>query len=198
MKKAGILGGTFNPPHNGHLSIAEALLTEFALDEVIFLPAGQPPHKKNITSNEHRLEMLKLLTEQDPRLVISSQEMERSGYTYTVDTLTELKKNVSDREFYYIIGTDTLFTLTSWVRFSEVFRLTRFLCVPRPGDDPEETRKEIRRLAEEYGAEIRLSRNSGPDISSTAVREKTAAGERLHGLVPEKLEEYIQQNGLFR
>ena len=152
----------------------------------------------DIASNEHRLEMLRLLTEHDSRLVVSPQEMEREGYTYTVDTLTELKKNVSDREFYYVIGTDTLFSLTSWMRFSEVFRLTRFLCVPRPGDDPAETKKEIRRLADEYGAEISLSENCGPDISSTMVRSRTAAGESLQGLVPQKLEEYIAKHGLFR
>jgi len=200
MKHVGILGGTFNPPHSGHLSIAESLLAEFSLDEILFLPVGQPPHKRSleIASNEHRLNMLRLLTAHDPRLCVSDLEMNRSGYTYTVDTLTQLKNTVSDSIFYYIIGTDTLFKLTSWMRFEEVFRLTRFLCIPRPGDDPETVEKEILRLSREFGAEIRLSRSSGPDISSTMVRTMTAAGESLQKVVPQKLEEYIKDNGLFR
>ena len=200
MKKVGILGGTFNPPHSGHLSIAESLLAEFSLDEILFLPVGLPPHKRSleIASNEHRIKMLQILTAHDPRMIVSDLEMNRSGYTYTVDTLTELKNTVTDSIFYYIIGTDTLLKLTSWMRFEEVFRLTKFLCIPRPGDNPDEVKNEIQNLSQKYGAEILLSRSSGPDISSTMVRRMTAAGETLCKVVPEKLEEYIKNNGLFR
>lgn len=200
MKKIGILGGTFNPPHSGHLRISEDLIEEFALDEILFLPAGLPPHKRSmeIASNAHRLEMLRLLTEDHPHFSVSDQELRRSGFTYTVDTLTELNRSVTDCIFYYIIGTDTLFTLTKWMRFEEVFRLTQFLCILRPGDDPDAVKRQIQMLSERYGAVIYLSHHAGPEISSTLVRRKVSAGESLRGIVPKKVEEYIKKNGLFR
>lgn len=199
MKRIGILGGTFNPPHSGHLSIAEDLLAEFSLDEILLLPVGIPPHKRdmNIASNEHRLEMLRLLTMHDPRLVVSDMEMQRSGYTYTVDTLTALREADDNCLYYYIIGTDTLFTLTTWRRYEEVFGMTRFLCVPRPGDDHEESLQKIAELEKKYGAVIHLAKSTGPDISSTMIRSCLKENKPLTGLVPAAVEEYMKSHGLF-
>ncbi|MBR4079319.1 MAG: nicotinate-nucleotide adenylyltransferase [Christensenellaceae bacterium] len=199
MKRIGILGGTFNPPHCGHLSIAEDLLAEFQLDEILLLPVGIPPHKRdmNIASNEHRLEMLQLMTAHDPRLVVSDMEMQRGGYTYTVDTLTALREMQNDCLYYYIIGTDTLFTLTTWRRYEEVFGLTHFLCVPRPGDRHEDILAKIDELHRTFGAVIHLAKSTGPDISSTMIREKRKNNESLAGLVPAAVEEYMKHYGIF-
>ncbi len=199
MKRIGILGGTFNPPHCGHLSIAEDLLVEFQLDGILLLPVGIPPHKRdmNIASNEHRLEMLRLMTAHDPRLTVSDMEMKRDGYTYTVDTLTELRETQEDCRCYYIIGTDTLFNLTTWKRFEEVFQLTHFLCVPRPGDDAKDILDKIEELHQKFGAVIHLAKSMGPDISSTMIREKRKNNESLAGLVPAAVEEYMKQYGIF-
>jgi len=199
MKKIGILGGTFNPPHCGHLSIAEDLLGEFQLDEIILLPVGIPPHKQdmNIASNEHRLGMLRLLTAHEPRLTVSDMEMQRSGYTYTVDTLTALRKADVDCTYYYIIGTDTLFNLTTWRSCEEVFRLTHFLCVPRPGDNSADIHQKITDLANQYGAVIHLAESTGPDISSTMIRNRLKENKPLTGLVPAAVEEYMKSHGIF-
>lgn len=197
MKKIGILGGTFNPPHCGHLSIAKDLLEEFSLDEILFLPAGVPPHKQNIdvASGEHRLKMLELLTSVLPQARVSALELEREGVTYTVDTLRALDRTAA--EYYYIIGTDTLFQLTSWRSSEEVFRLTQFLCVPRPGEHAEEVAQRAEALMREHGAVIHLSKSVGPDISSTMIRERLRQKQSLAGLVPAEIEEYIKQNGIF-
>ena len=199
MKRIGILGGTFNPPHSGHLSIAENLLSEFQLDEILFLPVGIPPHKRdmNIASNEHRLEMLRLMTAHDPRLVVSDMEMLRDGYTYTVDTLTALRELQNDCLYYYIIGTDTLFNLTTWRRYEEVFGMTHFLCVPRPGDSHDDILAKIDELHRNFGAVIHLAKSTGPDISSTMIRNKRKNNESLAGLVPAAVEEYMKHYGIF-
>ena len=147
--KTGILGGSFNPPHLGHLFIAQSVYREFDLDEVLLLPLGTPPHKTHIASRETREAMCRMLAQAANGLQVCTIELERQGYTYTVDTLRQMRQQYPGHSFYYIIGTDTLFQLEHWRDYRQVFAYTEFICVPRPGDDKEKVRDKIRQLRRE-------------------------------------------------
>ncbi len=192
MRKIGILGGTFNPPHSGHLDIALAVKSEFALDGVVFLPVGNPPHKKTVAvaSAEDRIAMLRLLIDGHEGLSVSDMETKRAGYTYTVDTLSELRSGLTDAELFYIIGSDTLFELRNWKNYLKVFSLVRFICVRRPGDTDEKIAREMRFL-KSLGADILLSEHTGPDISSTEIRSGN------YSFVPENIKQYMEQHHVF-
>ena len=196
-RKTGILGGSFNPPHLGHLQIAEAVYREFGLSEVLLLPLGTPPHKRDIAPKEARREMCRMLVQAGEGLALCTMELEREGYTYTVDTLSALHKADPERVFYYIIGTDTLFQLESWRNFREVFRQTEFICVPRPGDAREAVLDKIRAMRRDYQKEILLASAAGPDISSTEVRERVARGQSTEGLLLPEVRSYIDQERLY-
>ena len=132
-KQLGIMGGTFDPIHNGHIQMAQKCMEKFALDEVIFLPAGEPPHKRNyaVTDKYKRLEMTRLAVKEIPGFSVSDIEIERGGYTYTIDSLRELGQIYKNARFFYIIGADTLGELYTWRNIEEVARLTKFLVVGR-------------------------------------------------------------------
>lgn len=196
-QKIGILGGTFNPVHLGHVEIAEKLRDEFALKSVLMLPTGNPPHKYNgILPKEYRLDMLKLSCENIPHIHVCEMECERTGVTYTVDTLLSLAKKAIT--YYYIIGSDTLFDLETWKDLQNVFKLTDFICVRRDNTSLSAITEEIKRLNKAYNANILLSDFAGPDISSTLVRKSVAAGKSISGMVDKKVEEYIAANGLYK
>lgn len=199
QNKIGLLGGTFNPVHNGHISMAYIALYEFLLGRIIFLPSGNPPHKKeeNIAPATYRMDMLCLATEEEPRFCVSSAEVDRAGITYTIDTLELLMRKNIDAEYYYIIGADTLFELKTWRNFGRVIRLTRFICVLRPGQDDRVVRKYAGQLNEEYGHRIDVAKERGPDISSSLIRQLAAAKKPCSGLVPEKVGCYLQQNRIY-
>ena len=196
----GILGGTFNPPHNGHLFLAESIYCEFCLDQVVFLPVGNPPHKRNqqIADAAHRLAMLRILVEGKPHIAVSSLEVDRQGYTYTVDSLHALHVLYPDTKFYYIIGADTLFELTTWRNHAEVFSLTEFLCVMRPGINKDALRREMARLEGAFGAAIHLSSYRGPQISSTDIRDRIRQRKGTEGMIPADMRAYIEDHGIFR
>lgn len=198
-KRIGLLGGTFNPPHLGHLYLAKAMYDEFSLDKVVFIPLGDPPHKtgERIASATDRINMLRIMTEEYPYMSVSSIETEREGLTYTVDTLKELNERMgTECDFFYIIGSDTLFQLENWKSCGEVFKLTSFLCVPRPGNSLSDIRRESASLKERYGAEIYLSAHTGPDISSTDIR--SAGGKNLLKTgINDKVLEYMEKNHVF-
>ena len=196
-RKTGILGGSFNPPHLGHLQIAEAVYREFGLSEVLLLPLGTPPHKRDIAPKEARREMGRMLVQAGEGLALCTMELEREVYTYTVDTLSALHKAYPERVFYYIIGTDTLFQLESWRNFREVFRQTEFVCVPRPGDAREAVLDKITAMRRDYQKEILLASAAGPDISSTEVRERVARGQSTEGLLLPEVRSYIDQERLY-
>ncbi|MEM5776001.1 MAG: nicotinate-nucleotide adenylyltransferase, partial [Anaerolineaceae bacterium] len=131
----GLLGGTFNPVHNGHIRMACIALDEFMLGEVVFIPAGNPPHKRSeaIAPAEHRVNMLRLAIQDESRFSINTLEIDREGLTYTVDTLETLRHLHPGNEYNYIIGADTLYELPGWRNFERVIALTCFICVLRPG-----------------------------------------------------------------
>lgn len=201
-RRIGILGGTFNPPHLGHLYIAEQVYREFALDKVIVLPVGIPPHKQEeaVLSAEQREQMCCLFCQEGNFLELCTMELRREGYTYTIDTLRAFHKILKPgQRIYYIIGTDTLFQLETWKEHEAVLSqdLCTFLCVPRPGDPMRKVEEKIEELKERYGVKILLSSGAGPDISSTMVREAMARGESVAELVPERILQFMEAEHVF-
>ena len=201
-RRIGILGGTFNPPHLGHLYIAEQVYREFALDKVIVLPVGIPPHKQEeaVLSAEQREQMCRLFCQEGNFLELCTMELRREGYTYTIDTLRAFHKILKPgQRIYYIIGTDTLFQLETWKEHEAVLSqdLCTFLCVPRPGDPMRKVEEKIEELKERYGVKILLSSGAGPDISSTMVREAMERGESVAELVPERVLLFMEAEHVF-
>lgn len=199
QNKVGILGGTFNPIHNGHLAIANIAIYEFLLGEVVFLPLGLPPHKRNeyIAPPEHRLEMIRLATEQEKRFSVNTLEIYREGLTYTVDTLEILSRENKNAEYYYIIGADTLFELKTWKNYERVFCLTNFICVLRPGQDDKKVKEYAAALNDRYGYKFFVAQEKGPDISSSFIRELAAKRRLGDGLVPDIVARYIEKNRIY-
>ncbi len=191
--KIAILGGTFDPIHNGHLHIAKLAADAFAIDKVLFIPTGHPPHKACPFANgRHRLHMTQLAIESDPRFAVSDLEVFRDGTTYTIDTLRALHEDFHQVHWHYIIGADTLAVLDSWREFDQVCKMCSFIVALRPGNKIREVELNIARLMK-YGADIHVLDAFGPDISSTTIRSRAAQGESLAGMVPEKVADYIDQ-----
>ncbi len=198
--KIGICGGTFDPIHTGHLAVAELVRSEFNLDKVLFIPSGMPPHKdlQNVTAPIHRLNMVKVAVSSNKNFEAVSNEVDRSGYTYTVDTLKELHGLYpSGTEFYYIIGADVVMDLLTWRNWQEVFTLTNFIAVMRPGFSDEEFSKRLSELKMKYRINIQSFQIPLLEISSTFIRERIKAGKSVKYLIKEEVEEYIIQNKLY-
>ena len=198
-RKIGILGGTFSPPHCAHLFMAEQAYYEFFLDQVILLPLGDPPHKRGeeILPASLRIRMLEAMAKDRSFLAVSRMETERSGYTYTVDTLERLSRTYGE-EYYYIIGADTLFELENWRRFPDVAKLTEFICFLRSGINRSDVVEKMEQLKSKYGKEILLSKTIAPDVSSTQIREKMRRGESVKNLVPEVVRKILEEEHAFR
>ncbi len=198
--KIGICGGTFDPIHTGHLAVAELVRSEFSLDKVLFIPSGMPPHKelKKVMASSHRLNMVKCAVKSNPYFEASAIEVERSGFTYTVDTLKELHGMYPDgAEFFYIIGADVVRDLLSWKNAEEVFTLTSFIALMRPGFSDDAFHKQIKELIEGYKVNICYYEIPLLDISSTLIRDRIKAGRSVKYLVKEEVEEYIYNNRLY-
>lgn len=195
--RVGILGGTFDPVHRGHLHIAMAALREAGLDQVLFLPTGDPPHKAPRACGEDRLQMLKLATANEARFKVSDMELRRPGPSYTIDTLREYKALYPADEIFYIIGADTLFQLRGWRSPDQVAALCEMLVFPRPGFEPSALKKEQALLSELYRLQSRLIQSPCLELSSSHVRQAVKKGEALIALVPPAVEAYILKNRLY-
>ena len=200
LRKIGILGGTFNPPHYAHLEMARDIYREFDLEQVVLLPCGDPPHKRKeqVANKFHRYNMLCLLIKDIPFLSVSDVEIVRLGVTYTVDTMQILReKYLHKARLYYIIGTDTLLTLESWRDYQKVFSMTSFICVMRPGDSPLQVKNKIEYFQKQYHLDIQLADSMGLNISSTMVREKFLRGEDITDYTSREIEEYMENNDVY-
>jgi len=195
----GILGGTFDPIHNGHLLVAEEARARLNLDEVLFIPAGLPWLKedKTIVAAEHRVQMVRLAITGKPYFQLSTIEVERGGPSYSVDTIAELKAQLgTGTELFFILGWDSVAQLPHWRGPSQLIRLCHLVAVPRPGftlPDLESLEKDI------PGLTGRLIVLDGPhiDISATEIRRRVAQGLPVSDLVPGAVEEYIKKQGLY-
>ena len=193
----GIMGGTFDPIHLGHLSIASAALEELKLERVIFLPDGDPPHKRPSCSREDRLAMVRLACADEPRFTVSDMELRRHGRTYTVDTLLALKAQEPSRQLVYLVGSDTFFLFPTWRTAEKVARLCRMAIVLRPGDTPEDVRRAQEAFTQTYGLDSVLLSRPGLDISSSSVREAIKKGLPVENLVPAPVDAYMKLHGLY-
>lgn len=193
----GIIGGTFDPIHLGHLAIAKAAMAEAGLADMLFLPDGDPPHKQPGASGQHRLQMVRLAIADIPGFCVSDMELTRQGTTYTVDTLLQLQDSYPGRELHYVIGSDTLLVFDTWKTAWKVASLCRMLVAPRPGQDLEEIRWHQRRLYAQLGLVSQLLSTPGPDISSSRIRQLIAAGQSIDHLVPGPVAAYIREERLY-
>jgi nicotinate-nucleotide adenylyltransferase len=198
--KVGVMGGTFDPPHKGHLAVAREARSRLDLSCVIFVPAGQPWLKSemSVTPAAERFEMVRLAISPYPYFKISSAEVERLGPSYTVDTLAELKADLgSGDELFFLMGWDSLAQLPKWRQAGEIIRLTRLVAVPRPGY----SRPDIEAMEREVpGITGRVCFLDIPqmDVSATEIRQRIARGESIGDLVGGPVAEYIKAHGLYR
>ncbi len=198
--KIGICGGTFDPVHVGHLAIAELVREEFALDKVLFIPSGKPPHKDldSVTDPVHRLNMVQCAVSTNPNFEAVSIEVERRGYTYTVDTLKQLHELYpKGTEFYYIIGADVVMDLLKWKNADEVFTLTSFIALMRPGFNDEEFKTRLTYLKSKYNVNITGFEAPLIEISSTFIRDRIKSGKSVKYFTTEPVERYIKENKLY-
>jgi len=200
--RLGILGGTFNPVHTGHLILAQCAMESFDLGKVLFVPACLPPHKEStmLADAAHRVSMLEMALEGDLRFEASDVEIQRGGTSYAVDTAAELHEIHPDAELCFIVGTDTLAELHSWCNIYTLLRLCRFVTLGRPGFDITEVNHHALRLDPPWPE--RLLRNYATgcmvDISSSDIRHRVAEGMSIRYLVPRAVEMYITEHGLYR
>lgn len=199
MKKMGLFGGSFDPIHQGHLEMALRIAERLELDGVVLMPTFVPPHKirESMASAEHRLAMCRLAAQGHPQLQVSDLELTREGASFTVDTLTALCEQYPDTQWYLLVGADMFVTLRTWYRFEDIARLAVLCTVPREGTDETHLFEYAADLAAD-GIECYVDPYPVTSVSSTQIRRRIAAGETLTGLVPQGVEEYIRQNGLYR
>lgn len=198
-KRVGIMGGTFNPVHIGHLLIAEQSYREYELDHVIFMPAGHPPHKQDqeIVSNHDRLAMLRLAVEGVPYFRVSDYEINKHGLSYTYETLEYLTGIAPDTRFYFIMGADSVKDLTHWCRPERILELAHILAAVRGDTDMEMLNREAELLRCTYQAKISLLGAPELDISSRELRDRVKNYASIRFMVPEKVNFYIHFHHLY-
>ncbi len=199
VRKIGIMGGTFDPIHYGHLVTAEVARYGFGLDEVIFVPAGTPPHKvhKVVSPAQYRYELALLATASNPSFRVSDFELKRQALSYTYHTVMAFKELYAPAqgklEIYFITGADAVLEIMSWHRFDELLQECSFIAATRPGYGLDRLS-----LPAELKQKVFFLEVPALAISSTDIRRRVAAGEPIKYLLPESVENYIYQNGLYR
>jgi nicotinate-nucleotide adenylyltransferase len=188
--KVGLFGGTFDPPHIGHLIAAQDAYRALRLDRLLFVPAGEPPHKRSgaITPAEVRLELLEAALRDDGRFDVCKLELERAGPSYTVDTLRALRTERPEWELYLLLGADQANELSSWREPAEVARLAQIVLLSRAGVDSVPTQQPWR---------VRPVNVLRIDVSASEIRGRVASGEPIRYLVPEAVETIVRQRGLY-
>lgn len=194
--RIGVFGGTFDPPHTGHLELARAALEHLQLDEVIFMPANRNPLKRrhDTAPPKHRLEMIRRLIEGEAQFGVSDQEITRGGPSYTVDTMSELQM-AQPGEYWFLLGADSLKGLKDWKQPERLLRMCRLGVVMRP---PQTEALVLGRLPDEVRAKVDLIPMKPMDISATELRERIAKGKPTAPWLAPAVLQYINANGLYR
>jgi nicotinate-nucleotide adenylyltransferase len=194
----GVLGSAFNPPHLGHLALAQEALWQLGLGEVVLVPTGHAPHKRiaDDPGREARMEMTRLAAAEDDRFSVSALEVEREGPSYTYETLETLAEERADRELVFVMGADAAVGLESWRRPERVVELARIAVARREGISD----AEVDAVMHSLGCEGRATMLAMPQfgVSSSAVRERAKQGRPLRYLVPQPVADYIEQKGIYR
>lgn len=199
MRSVGIMGGTFDPIHNGHLVAAEAARHSFGLERVVFVPAAQPPHKggREITPPGHRYLMTVLATMTNPYFDVSRVELEREGPSYTVDTVKHFRSLEPDGEFYFITGTDAILEICTWQSHEELLDLCQFIAATRPGYSPDALFRLEAALGRERLSRVHTLEVPALAISSSDIRERVRNGQPVKYLLPETVENYISKYRIY-
>lgn len=200
VKRIAIMGGTFDPIHYGHLVTAEAVWERYNIDRVVFVPSGNPPHKINIevTDAEYRFSMVQMAISANPHFRVSRIEIDRKGYTYTIDTIREIKAAFGGKlHIYFITGADALLEIMTWKEANELLKECSYVAVTRPGYMKKDLYDWIDILKKKYGADISAMDVPAFAISSTDIRNRVRNGRSIKYLVPQNVEEYILKNKLY-
>lgn len=199
MDRLGIMGGTFDPIHYGHLVAAEMARSKFDLSKVLFIPTGKPPHKdrSDISAAGLRLEMIERAIQDNPAFDISALELERKGPSYTVDSLRVLRRTWPEHELYFITGTDALREIFSWREAEEILMMTEFIGVARPGFDASDFLLQVQQEHPKTQGRIHYLEVPALAISSTDIRARVKHGQPIRYLLPEPVRHFIQQHGLY-
>ena len=199
-KKVGIMGGTFNPIHVGHLILAETARNQYDLDEILFIPSGKSYMKQqmDIPAGVVRADMTSLAIEDNPHFALSLMEIQREGNTYTYETLETLKKQNPDTEYYFILGADSLFAIDKWKNPQRIFDSCTILAAIRDKNSMADIEEEAKRISEVYHGRVLLLNCGNMEVSSTRIRENFKAGYSNRYLVPDKVIKYIEENNLYR
>ena len=198
--RIGILGGTFDPIHFGHLFIAQTALEECRLDTVIFVPVGAPPHKLNaiITPGRHRYNMVELAIEDHPQFKISDHEIKQPGTSYTANMLRYFKEKDPAADLHLILGADSLADIHTWYQFESLFTLANMVVLNRQGAGKSELKERVKELQGRYGAVISLIESIRLDISSSLLRDLTSRQRSVRYLTPEPVRQYMAANKLYQ
>ena len=200
MRKIGIMGGTFDPVHYGHLLIAENAFEQLSLDEVRFIPTGRSPHKqgKQITDGAHRLRMVELAIADNPAFVADDRELRSDALSYSYVTLQEMHDYSPNDELYFIMGGDPLRDFKTWYHPELICACSTLVAAIRDGCDQEQLMTYAEELRKLFSADVRLIRTPNLSVASSELRRRVASGETIRYQVPETVRAYIQNNRLYR
>lgn len=201
IKRYAIMGGTFDPIHFGHLAAAEEVRERLSCEKVIFIPSGNPPHKQGrvLTASNHRYDMTLLATASNSKFQVSDIEINRNGYTYTLDTIKQLKTIYGEAvELLFITGADALLEIETWYKVEELLKLCGFVAVTRPGYDKSKLEQKLLYLQSKYDSELHIVDVPGLNISSTDLRQRIQQGTSIKYLVPDDVIDYINSHRLYR
>jgi len=199
LNKLGVFGGSFNPVHYGHLILAQEVLWQAELDQILFIPAKIPPHKKEgVLSEHHRFRMLELSLKKYSKFVLSNIEFLREKPSYTYDTIEQLKLIYPRALLYFITGADGVFEITGWYRGEELLTRIPIIAVTRAGIADNDFLKQVERLTFQYGAKIQVVKMPEIGISSSLIRDRILKNQPVAHLLPEEVYNYIIENNLYR
>lgn len=199
-KRVGIMGGTFDPIHYGHLVTAEAARVDFGLDKVVFVPSGRPPHKvaRVISDARHRFLMTVLAVATNPYFEVSRVEIDRPGYSYAVDTVEQFKLCYGpETELFFITGADAILEILTWKNVPTLLELCRFIAATRPGFGLHEIQDILDKLPCNGKSKVHLLEVPALAISSTDIRQRVQEERPIKYLLPEAVEQYIYKNKLY-
>lgn len=199
MKRLGIMGGTFNPIHNGHLYLAKEARKQYNLNQVLFIPSGTPYMKdqREVLPSEFRVMMTKLAIQDEPYFSLSTIEIEKEGNTYTYETLEALKGMYPETELYFILGADSLFAMEDWRQPERIFASCKILAAIRDDISLSEIEEQSRYLVQKFGADILALKTNMVDISSSMIRKHLSEGTSVKGLIPDTVYDYILNHNLY-
>ncbi|MCK8060684.1 MULTISPECIES: nicotinate-nucleotide adenylyltransferase [unclassified Fusibacter] len=197
--KTGIMGGTFDPIHFGHLFLAEEVMHTYKLDRIVFVPSKIGPHKLNryVTPAVTRLEMVCKATESNPAFEVSSIEIDREGISYTIDTISAFRETWKTDEFYFITGADAIVTIETWKDFTVLLENVEFVAATRPSVEVTALNRQVDRLGDLYGAKIHIMSLLNLEISSSDIRSRIREGRSIKYLVPYSVEQIIKERHLY-